>query len=82
MFDLEIQLQTAFYLGFSKRNITSVQTHLSSEKILLAEQKKDLAWPRSQALPVSGERLGTKVDTQGIYTTQIYLVVVRYCMSV
>ena len=35
---LEIQLQTVFYPGFSKRNITSVQTPILEKRILLANK--------------------------------------------
>ena len=35
---LEIQLQTVFYPGFSKRNITSVQASVLEERILLADK--------------------------------------------
>ena len=35
---LEIQLQTVFYLGFSKRNITSVQAPVLGKRILLADK--------------------------------------------
>ena len=39
MFDIpEIQLQIVFYLGFSKRNITSVQAPILGRKILLADK--------------------------------------------
>ena len=41
MFDnhiLEIQLQTVFYPGFSKQNITSVQAPILGKKILLADK--------------------------------------------
>ena len=42
MFDnnyiLEIQLQTVFYLGFSKRNTTSVQAPILGKRILLADK--------------------------------------------
>ena len=42
MFDsiiiLEIQLQTVFYPGFSKRNTTSVQAPILGKRILLADK--------------------------------------------
>ena len=34
----EIQFQTVFYPGFSKRNITSIQAPILSKKILLADK--------------------------------------------
>ena len=39
MFDnIEIQLQTVFYLGFSKRNTTSVQAPILGKRILLVDK--------------------------------------------
>ena len=35
---LEVQLQTVFYLGFSKQNITSVQAPVLGKNILVADK--------------------------------------------
>jgi len=41
MFDTEIQLQTVFYLGYSKWNITPLQAPVLRKKILLADKSDD-----------------------------------------
>ena len=40
---LKIQLQTVFYLGFSKRNITSVQAPILGKRILQADKSDNHA---------------------------------------
>ena len=44
----EIQLQTVFYLGFSKRNITFIQAPILRKKILLADKSDNHVLYRHQ----------------------------------
>ena len=73
MFDLEIQLQTAFYLGFSKRNITSVQTLTYRRKKFYQQTEKGSSMASFPGSPCQQGQPGNKGRyTRHLHNTDIF----------